>query len=94
MYVELRIGTEKRWTTFPQAALKVKGYRIKFKTKTRRGLSYEFEGQFSPSPREKELGHFNDSSKTSTALRGLLKTKRGGKLIRSENITFYYTVGD
>ena len=94
MYVELRIGSERRWAIFGQASLTIEGYRIRFKTKARGGLSYEFEGQFSPSQREKELGQFEDSPGASAALRGVLHTKRGRRLIISEEITFYYAVGD
>jgi hypothetical protein len=94
IYVELRIGTEKRWTTFSQSSLVIVGDRVAFKTKTRRGVSYEFQGQFFPSGRENQLGHFDDSSGASTVLRGKLKTKRGSRVIMSETISFYYTVGD
>ena len=94
MYVELRIGTEKRWTTYSQSSLDIVGDRVAFKTKARKGVSYEFQGQFFPSDRENQLGHFDNSSNASTVLRGELKTKRGNRVIMSETISFYYTVGD
>ncbi len=93
-YVELRIGTEKRWTTFSQSSLDIVGDRIAFKTKARKGVSYEFQGQFFTTDRENQLGHFDDSSSASTVLRGELKTKRGNRVIMSETISFYYTIGD
>jgi hypothetical protein len=94
MYVELRIGTEKRWTTYSQASLDIVGDRIAFRTKARKGFSYEFQGQFILSERDKQLGHFDDSSSASTVLRGELKTKLGRRVIMSETISFYYTIGD
>jgi hypothetical protein len=94
MYVELRIGTEKRWTTYSQSSFDIADDRIAFKTKARKGISYEFQGQLFPSKQERELGHFNDSSNAATVLRGELKTKRNNRVIMSETISFYYTVGD
>ncbi len=67
MYVELRIGTEKLWTTFSQSSLII-GDRIAFKTKARKGVSYEFQGQFFPSERENQLAHFDDSPNATTVL--------------------------
>ncbi|MCA1607247.1 MAG: hypothetical protein LC775_17680, partial [Acidobacteria bacterium] len=94
VYVELRIGTEKQWTTFSQSSLDIVGDRIAFKTKARKGVRYEFQGQFFPTDRENQLGHFDDSSSASTVLRGELKTKRANRVIMSETISFYYTIGN
>lgn len=94
LYVELRIGTEKRWMTFSQYSLNIVEDRVTFKTKARKGESYEFQGQFFPSKRENQLGHFDDSHNATTVLRGELKIKRGNRVIMSEVISFYYTVGD
>ena len=94
MYVELRIGTEKRWTTFSQASLNIIGDKIAFITKVRKGVSFEFQGRFFLSDRENQLGHFDDSSSTSIVLRGQLKTRRGNRIIMLETISFYYTIGD
>jgi hypothetical protein len=93
--VELRIGDEKRWMTFRQASLRINGTQISFKTKARKERSYEFQGQFLPSDREKELGHFNDASLSkSAALRGTMKTIRRGKVVRVEEMSFLYTAGN
>src|SRR5215204_4879408 len=93
VYVELRIGDGSRWSTFYQASLIITDDRIKFGTKARRGVSYEFEGQLFPSQRERGLGRFDDSPGAPTALRGVLHTKRGGKRVQSEDIEFFYTAG-
>lgn len=94
MWVELRIGTEVRWKTFSQSSLMLKDYKISFKTKSLNGLRYEFEGQFYPTKREKKEGSFIELSNANTALSGVLTTKRGRRTLRSEQLVFYYTIGD
>jgi hypothetical protein len=94
MVVELRIGNESRWKTFLQSTLKIKDYRISFKTKAMSGLTYEFQGQFYPNREERKTGFFDESMNQSTVLRGILKTMRGKKTVRSEKLNFYYTTGD
>lgn len=93
LYVSLRIGNEKRWIDFSQRSLKIVGNRIRFTTKGRGTTSYEFDGYFSPTKTEREGGMFEELGKR-TSLSGMLRTRRGNKLIRSERIKFVYSVGD
>lgn len=92
LYLELRVGTERRWKTFRQASLKIEGERIRFRTKVRDGVHYDFEGRFLPSSREKELGEFEDVSGC-VALRGVLKTIQSGKIKVAEGLSFFYSTG-
>jgi hypothetical protein len=94
MHVELRIGTEERWTIYPQSSLRIFGDNVTFRTKARKGVSYEFRGRLFPNKHDRERGQFEDSPNALTVLRGELKTKRNNQVIRSEMISFYYTAGD
>jgi hypothetical protein len=94
LLVELRIGSEKKWKTFLQSFLTIKGYGVVFKTKAASGVSYEFQGRFYPSRQEKKSGQFDESLNASTVLSGVLKTKRGKKTLMTETLKFYYTTGD
>jgi hypothetical protein len=94
LVVELRIGSEKKWKTFLRSFLTIEGDGIIFKTKAANEVSYEFQGHFYPNQQEKFSGQFDESSNASTALIGVLKTKRGSRTLMTETLNFYFTMGD
>ena len=95
MYVELRIGNSERWTTFSQTSLSLNGEELRFATKTRAGVRYDFQGHLLLDEVERSAGRFSDArDSASPALRGVLRTFRRNRIIRSEELIFFYTVGD
>ena len=92
--IELRIGNEKRWKTYHPLIVRIISNQLTYKTKAHKGMQYDFSGSFTPNDYEKELGNFDDnSSQKSIKLRGTLRTFQNEKLIRSEVLLFYYTIG-
>jgi hypothetical protein len=95
MHVELRIGNRTSWITFAQASLIIDGEQLRFATKVRNGVRYDFDGRFLPTDAERSGGKFADDRNSSVpALRGVLRTYRGNRIVRSEQLIFIYTIGD
>ena len=95
LYVELRIGNHDHWITFAQNLLSIAGEQLHFATKTRNGLRYDFRGRFLLDDVERSSGRFSDDGRdASPALRGVLRTFRRNRIVRSEKLIFFYTVGD
>ena len=95
MHVELRIGNRAHWITFAQASLAIDGEQLRFATKVRNGMRYNFDGRFLPTDAEHSGGKFADDRNAGLpALRGVLRRYRGNRIVRSEQLVFIYTIGD
>ncbi len=95
MHVELRIGNRAHWITFAQASLVIDGEHLRFATKVRNGVRYNFAGRFLLTDAERSGGKFADDRNAGVpALRGVLQTYRGNRIVRSEELVFIYTIGD